>query len=197
MQERIRVQEVMRREAKKLGMLRKEAGLSQQELARELGVSQSYVARVERGTLDPKHSVVSRTLEIIERRKVGRGFVGQFRGFKCSDLMIEKPITVDPRDPASQAMRLMQDNAYSQIPVVRGNTIIGMITEQDVIRELHHDLAQISVQAVMSPEAPPIVDESAPIIHAIPLLHEYQAVLVQSLGRLRGILTRSDLLRLK
>ncbi len=111
--------------------------------------------------------------------------------------MTENPLTVDPRDPASQAMRLMQDNAYSQLPVVRGNAIIGMITEQDVIRELHHDLAQISVQAVMSPEAPPIVDESAPIIHAIPLLQEYQAVLVQSLGRLRGILTRSDLLRLK
>ncbi|MFW9945072.1 MAG: HPP family protein, partial [Candidatus Sifarchaeia archaeon] len=89
------------------------------------------------------------------------------------------------------------DNGYSQIPVVRGNMILGMVTEQDIMKELHHDLGQISVQAVMSPEAPPIVDESAPVINVIPLLYTYQAVLVQSQGRLTGILARSDLLSLK
>lgn len=192
-----RTAEIAKREAETLARLRREAGLSQKDLAKMLGVSQSYIARVEKGSLDPKHSVMARALETIEHYRIGRRFIGQFQGIRCSNLMTENPITVDPRDPASQAMRLMQENAYSQLPVVRGNTIIGMIAEQDVIRELHHDLAQISVQAVMSPEAPPIVDESAPIIHAIPLLQEYQAVLIQSLGRLTGILTRSDLLRLK
>ena len=189
--------EIIEREGEKLARLRRDAGLSQKELADKLGVTQSWVSRVEKGVLDVSHSMMVRALEAIEHHRIERRFIGQFHGMKCVDLMTEGPIAVDPRDPASRAMRLMQDNGYSQIPVVRGNMILGMVTEQDIVKELHHDLGQISVQAVMSTEAPPIVDESAPVVHVIPLLYTYQAVLVQNQGRLTGILARADLLSLK
>lgn len=189
--------EILKREGEKLTQLRRDAGLSQKELADKLGVTQSWVSRVEKGSLDVSHSMMVRALETIEHHRIERRFIGQFQGMKCVNLMTENPIAVDPRDPASRAMKLMQDNGYSQIPVVRGNMILGMVTEQDIMKELHHDLGQISVQAVMSPEAPPIVDESAPVVNVIPLLYTYQAVLVQSQGRLTGILARSDLLSLK
>ncbi|MFX1416710.1 MAG: CBS domain-containing protein [Promethearchaeota archaeon] len=189
--------EILKREGEKLAQLRRDAGLSQKELADKLGVTQSWVSRVEKGSLDVSHSMMVRALETIEHHRIERRFIGQFQGMKCVNLMTENPIAVDPRDPASRAMKLMQDNGYSQIPVVRGNMILGMVTEQDIMKELHHDLGQISVQAVMSPEAPPIVDESAPVVNVIPLLYTYQAVLVQSQGRLTGILARSDLLSLK
>ena len=189
--------EIIEREGEKLARLRRDAGLSQKELADKLGVTQSWVSRVEKGVLDVSHSMMVRALEAIEHHRIERRFIGQFHGMKCVDLMTEGPIAVDPRDPASRAMKLMQDNGYSQIPVVRGNMILGMVTEQDIVKELHHDLGQISVQAVMSTEAPPIVDESAPVVHVIPLLYTYQAVLVQNQGRLTGILARADLLSLK
>ncbi|UCH04241.1 MAG: CBS domain-containing protein [Candidatus Thorarchaeota archaeon] len=189
--------DIVKREGERLTRLRRDAGLSQKELAGKLGVTQSWVSRVEKGALDVSHSMMVRALEAIEHHRVERRFIGQFQKMRCVDLMTENPIAVDPRDPASRAMRLMQDNGYSQIPVVRGNMILGMVTEQDIMKELHHDLGQISVQAVMSPEAPPIVDESAPVVHVIPLLYTYQAVLVQNQGRLTGILARADLLSLK
>jgi len=71
---------------------------------------------------------------------------------------------------------------------------MGMITEQDIIKDLHHDLSQMSVQAVMAPVSPPIVSETTPITDIVPLFQIHQAILVQNQGRLSGIITRADLL---
>ncbi|MFW9944575.1 MAG: helix-turn-helix domain-containing protein, partial [Candidatus Sifarchaeia archaeon] len=102
--------EILKREGEKLTQLRRDAGLSQKELADKLGVTQSWVSRVEKGSLDVSHSMMVRALETIEHHRIERRFIGQFQGMKCVDLMTENPIAVDPRDPASRAMKLMQDN---------------------------------------------------------------------------------------
>jgi len=70
------------------------------------------------------------------------------------------------------------------------------VTERDVIRNLRHDLHEISVQAVLDDEGAPMVTEAASVDSIIPLFETYQAVLVHEQGRLRGIITRSDLLKL-
>jgi len=57
-------------------------------------------------------------------------------------------------------------------------------------------MRELSVQAVMSPEGVPMIDETTPVDFITPLFQKYQAVLIQSQGRIRGIITRSDLLKL-
>jgi predicted transcriptional regulator len=108
--------------------------------------------------------------------------------------MTPNPITIDTRDPASRAVDIMLKHSYSQIPVLRGNSIVGLLTEYDIIKDLHHDLSQMSVQAVMSPESPPVVSETTLVTDVVPLLETHQAILVQNQGRLSGIITRADLL---
>ena len=174
--------------------LRLEARLTQAELAKEVGVSQAYIARIERGTLDPKLSIVSRITEFLRSSIAKRRYQGRFRDMTCSEIMAANPATVDARDPASRAVDLMHQHSFSQIPVLRGNSVMGMITEQDIIKDLHHDLSQMSVQAVMAPVSPPIVSETTPITDIVPLFQIHQAILVQNQGRLSGIITRADLL---
>ncbi|TFG34817.1 CBS domain-containing protein [Candidatus Thorarchaeota archaeon] len=169
-----------------LQKLRRDVGLTQSELAIEVGVSQSYIARLERGTFDPKLSVANKIIEVLSSR--GRK--------TCADIMTSDPITVDARDPASEAVAVMQRHNFSQVPVLRGTQMIGMVTERDIIRNLEHDMKELSVQAVMSPEGIPIIDETTPLEVITPLFQNYQAILVHNQGRIRGIITRSDLLKL-
>jgi len=166
--------------------LRRQVKVTQAELAIEVGVSQSYIARLERGTLDPKLSVINKIVEVLTSRQ----------SKTCYDIMTIDPLTIDARDPASVAVGLMQKHNFSQIPVLRGTQMIGIITERDIIRNLQHDMSELSVQAVMSPEGVPMIDETTPVDVIAPLFQKYQAVLIQSQGRIRGIITRSDFLKL-
>ena len=170
-----------------LQKLRRESGLTQSELADEVGVSQSYIARVERGSLDPKLSVVSKIIEVLNRKK----------SRVCADLMTPNPTTVNARDPISIAISIMQKHNFSQLPVQRGYETVGLITVQDIVQNLHHNLDEVSAEAVMSPTGAPKVDERTPIKVILPLFDVYQAVVVQKQGRTTGIITRHDLLRHK
>jgi predicted transcriptional regulator len=169
-----------------ISKLRKDVGLTQADLAIEAGVSQSYIARLERGTLDPKFSVMTKIVETLIHHE----------SRICAEIMTPDPVTVDARDLASEAVGLMQKHNYSQVPVLRGTQLIGIVTERDIIRNLQHNMNELSVQAVMSPEGVPIVDENTPVDIITPLFQNYQAILVQTQGRMRGIITRSDLLKL-
>src|SRR5215467_13361990 len=58
-----------------VGPERKRLGLSQSELARRSGVSQSFIAKMEAGLIDPAFSkmrAISSVLEAIERTSQGR-----------------------------------------------------------------------------------------------------------------------------
>ncbi len=169
-----------------LSRMRREVGMTQADLAIEVGVSQSYIARLERGSLDPKLSVVTKIVETLTHRQ----------SKTCAEIMTQNPVTVDARDQASSAVRVMQKHSFSQVPVLRGTQLIGLVTERDIIRNLQHNMNQLSVQAIMSPEGVPIIDETTTIDIITPLFHTYQAILIHNQGRIRGIITRSDLLKL-
>lgn len=166
--------------------LRQRRGFTQAELASKVGVSQSYIARLERGSLDPKLSLVKKIVDTLTSDS----------GRICSEIMSTEPVTIDARAVVSTAVSLMQENNYSQLPVMRGTQIVGIITEWDIIQNLQHDLREISVQAIMSPSSVLMVDGNTSIEVIIPLFENYQAVLVQNQGRIQGIITRSDLLKL-
>jgi predicted transcriptional regulator len=166
--------------------LRLRKGMTQSELASKVGVSQSAIARIERGTLDPKLSLVKKIVDVLtsDSRTV------------CSDIMSIEPTTVDARDVVSSAVAIMQEKNFSQLPVMRGTNLVGILTEWDIIQNLQHNLHEISVQSIMSPSGAITVDDGTSVDVIIPLFEKYQAVLILNQGRLQGIITRSDLLKL-
>ncbi|TFG11163.1 CBS domain-containing protein [Candidatus Thorarchaeota archaeon] len=166
--------------------MRKEAGMTQEELAEEVGVSQAYIARMETGNLDPKLSKVAKIVEILSPPVRPT----------CADVMTPNPATVGARDPLAQAASIMKQRNYSQLPVMRGGAVIGYVTERDIIRNLNLNMNEVSVEAVMNRSGVPIVDELTPLFTVVPLFQMYQAVMVQKQGRLSGIITRSDLLHI-
>lgn len=50
------------------------------------------------------------------------------------EVMVENVITVDEDCPIEDAARLMQDNTISCLPVMRGDMLVGIITESDIFK---------------------------------------------------------------
>lgn len=56
------------------------------------------------------------------------------RKLTVSKFMAEEVITISEDTPLEEAARIMSDNQISALPVVRGEKLVGMITEKDLFK---------------------------------------------------------------
>ena len=54
----------------------------------------------------------------------------------CQDIMSKPLITVTPDTLMTKALEIMRKHGIRRLPVVRGKTLIGIVTEKDIIRKL-------------------------------------------------------------
>jgi len=162
---------------------RLEAGLTQSQLAKMVGVSQAHIAKIEGEKVDPRLSTVNKILETLEG--------GKRR--KCSDIMTQGVITARPKDRIREASETMVRHAISQLPVIEDGRVVGIITEEAIVRNLSPNIADEPVEKVMEPPLPS-VPEDTDLTVTKPLLEKNSGVLVTKKGKLVGIITRSDLL---
>lgn len=171
---------------------RQRLGLTQAEVARRAGVSQPLIARIEKGSVDPRLSTL---------RSVMEALAGAERGaVRLKDVMSSPVIAVKATDPVSAAIEVMRRHGFSQLPVVHKGAPVGAINERGIVHWLHtaKDPLALSAQPVrdiMGPGFPTIAPET-PVDHVYGLLDEHSAVLVMERGRLIGLVARSNLLGL-
>jgi acetoin utilization protein AcuB len=51
-------------------------------------------------------------------------------------IMSKKPITIEDEAPLINALKLMVEYKFSGLPVMKGNKVVGMLTETDVVKAL-------------------------------------------------------------
>jgi CBS domain-containing protein len=56
------------------------------------------------------------------------------RNFQVRDIMVRQPETIAPDDDARTAGETMYENKYGCLPVVDGDTLVGILTEADYVR---------------------------------------------------------------
>ncbi|HEV8360988.1 MAG TPA: CBS domain-containing protein [Candidatus Thermoplasmatota archaeon] len=167
-------------------------GLTQAEVARRAGVSQPLIARIERGSVDPRLSTlraVVRAMQSAERDAV-----------RLKDLMTAPVVTVRATDPVGKAVETMRHHSFSQVPVVHKGLPVGSVSERSIVRWLHEArdpqaLSSMEVRTIMGPSFP-MVDPDTPVDTVYGMLEEHPAVLVLERGRLIGLVARSNLLGL-
>ncbi|RMF89534.1 MAG: CBS domain-containing protein [Methanobacteriota archaeon] len=168
-------------------------GLTQTELARKAKVSQSLIARIEKGAIDPRLSTLKKILGALkEGEKTER--------VTARELMRAPVITVSPEDSLKKASKLMEEHNISQMPVVRKGVQVGSISETQVIHELTSgkDLSELSSMKVadIMGSGFPIVTADTDVETLSNLVEHNPCVLVVDRERLSGIVTKADVLKL-
>jgi predicted transcriptional regulator len=171
--------------------LRKEASLTQVELAKRAKVSQSLIARIESGTVDPRVSTLRRILEVITESSTGKSLKVSVSQVMCSPV-----ISVEATDSVRTAIELMEKDGVSQLPVMKGDAIVGTISEATVVRHLSsgENVFNSRVNEIMD-ESLAVVPPSTGVDEAYELMSRgYPAVLVVDKGKIVGIVTKIDLI---
>jgi predicted transcriptional regulator len=156
--------------------------LTQSELADRAEVSQPLIARIEGGDVDPRLSTLRRIVEALDEAE---GDV-----VRAETLMHESVISVAPDDAVHDAVELMQDEGYSQLPVITNGVPVGSISDSDVVHA-GEDVGDHAVREVMS-ESFPTVSLDATLDEISSLLDHYKAVMVTEDGETVGIITQAD-----
>ncbi|MGC8652092.1 MAG: CBS domain-containing protein [Candidatus Micrarchaeia archaeon] len=161
---------------------RERLGITQKALAKEAGISQSMLTKIERGLVMPSYGTAIAIFAVLESR--------EHRGEqKAAEVMKSKVILLRPSDTVEKAAELSRRYAVSQFPVVLRKSIVGSVSTSDMLWSRKGD----KVESVMS-EPFPIVSKGTPVSSVKALLKTAKAVLVMGNGSVLGIITADDLL---
>ena len=125
----------------------------------------------------------------------------QTTSIRAKDVYTHKIAKVNKSDSIAKAIKIMQTNGFSQLPVYDNGMVIGSITEHSIlhVQSEKNDYtlpSNMKVEKIM--ESPfPQINEDTPIGPVKSLLEHYQAVLAIKKDKPIGIITRADLLQVK
>jgi predicted transcriptional regulator len=176
---------------KQLRRIRVQLNITQAELARASGVSQSLIAKLESGRVDPSFTTIKAITEALRShiRSEGR---------KASEVMSSPVISLQSSAPLSECINLMRKNGISQLPVFSGTKLLGSISEGHIVSLLNgsenpKELLSRPVSRFLEPSFP-IVNMGTPVEALYSLFNFVPAVLVASDEKIEGIITKIDLI---
>jgi cystathionine beta-synthase len=104
-------------------------------------------------------------------------------------------VTVKPDDTLLHAYRRMKLFDVSQMPVMEGDRIVGIVDESDLVQHTHLDPARFknTVRTAMVSKLE-TVEFDAPVSALIPVFAKDHVAIVQDHGKFVGLITRIDLL---
>ncbi|MDG6982778.1 MAG: CBS domain-containing protein [Nitrososphaerota archaeon] len=178
-------------EPRQLKKIRVQMGFTQGRLAREAGVSQSIVAKIEAGSVDPTYSTlaaISKALRSSPSEKVRT----------ASDVMSSPVVGVQEGAKVRECAALMKAKGFSQVPVFAGERIVGTITDSHIMDLLSvapdpHKVLEARVTEHIQPVFA-VVGRDTPVDALFSLFKYLPAVLVESGEKVDGIITKIDLM---
>lgn len=169
-------------------LLRKKLELTQGELAKYAGVSQSLIAKIESDSIDPTFTNAQKIFAALHS-------LSEKEEKKANALMNKNLIYLGPEDSLKIAIQKMKKFSISQLPVLEQKKAVGIISESAILDAImNNKSADTAIQEIMN-EAPPTIDTNASIHVVSHLLKFYPLILVAEKGKLLGLITKADLLQ--
>jgi predicted transcriptional regulator len=172
---------------------RRMLSLTQKQLAERAGVSQSLIAKMEAGKIDPAYTKVKAIFDALEQLETSTDH-------HAKEMLHKEIVGVQKNAAVSEAIQLMRKHGYSQLPVFDGEHPVGSISEKTILSQIigGKDLNQVSTVLVrdIMDDAFPQVGENASLSLISELLQAYPAVLICKNGKTVGIVTKADLLKM-
>ncbi|MDG7010807.1 MAG: CBS domain-containing protein [Nitrososphaerota archaeon] len=178
-------------EPRQLRKIRTQLGYTQGRLAKAAGVSQSIIAKIEAGSVDPTYGTLAAISKALS--SVGRGKVK-----KAADVMSSPVVGVQEDATIRECAALMRRKGFSQVPVFSGERMVGTLTDSHIMDLL---AASSDPQGVLGEKVKghvepvfAVVGKDTPVDALFSLFKYLPAVLVESEEKIQGIVTKIDLL---
>ena len=118
----------------------------------------------------------------------------------ASDVASKGVVTVQSSESVLRASEILRSTGYSQLPVMDGDVPVGSISERDLFDMLRQgftmdQMRSTQVSKVMKGSFP-IVSDSTPMALVTLLMSDSNAVLVAQKGKVTGLITNADMLKL-
>ncbi len=109
---------------------------------------------------------------------------------------MQKLVSISPHDSVREAISRMNDSGISQVPVIDSEgKSVGAVRESRLMSKALEDRDVLEQPIIDHMEASfPVVDESEGTKSVVALLKHSPAVLIEEFGRVKGIVTRHDVL---
>jgi len=164
--------------------MRQRAGFTQEQLANAAHVSQSLVAKIERGSVDPLFSTMQKLLSVLEQYKSP---VPSIQKLICKDVF-----SCSISESIDTALARLKSKSCSQLPVFDKKIVVGIVNESSLLGAMLEKKKSLS-DAMLPP--PPIISLQTPPQLISDILRSTELVLVSDKGNICGVISRADLLR--
>jgi predicted transcriptional regulator len=173
---------------------RKRLGLTQKDLARQTGVSQSFIAKIESERINPSYNHVKQILDFLESLENRKR-----EDLRAKKLYHKNVFHLRTQDRIPHAVRLMRKHDISQLPVFQGRMPVGSVTEKTIVDLMSrgYDSRKLSgmvVKEIME-EPFPVISQDTPVKVISSLLQYNPAVLLSKDGEIAGIITKADIIK--
>ena len=169
--------------------LRKKFHLNQKALADRAQVSQSLIAKIEAGKIDPSFTKAQQIFQALDQLR-------EQEEMKAKQVKKTKVCFAQYNEPLKEVIRTMKMKGISQMPVMQKERIIGILSESTILNKIVEKPEKVhSLKAEdMMEESPPIVSPNTGMHTLLELLRNHSIVLVSEKGDIKGIISKSDLL---
>ncbi len=169
-------------------IFRVKLGWTQKKLAEEVGVGQSYIAKIEQGKQNPSYDLVERIFTILREAIIN---------LEKNPLIVRNIITKGedlvyllPTDNFMDVKQKIGD--FDQLPVLEKGRCVGSITTQAIIKLVSKNTPDGKlVNDIMGPPLPSFSD-TTPIHQMRDIMRYLDAAVIVNQDEVIGIITRSD-----
>ena len=173
--------------------IRLKIGITQKKLATMTGVSTSMINQIESGRSQPSYETAKRIFDSLANLE------GRASSHKAGDFCSKDVVKLKPSNTLHDAIKKMHESSISQIPIFNGQELVGMISEDGIVKHLadvgESELKNAKLSDTMEP-VPPIVDYDTPANVLVPLIRYSKCILVSKKSKIIGIITASDTLKM-
>jgi len=173
--------------------IRLKIGITQKKLATMTGVSTSMINQIESGRSQPSYETAKKIFESLSKLE------GESSSHTAGDFCSTDIVKLRPANTLHDAIKKMHQLSISQIPIFNNSDVVGMISEDGIVKHLAElgeaELKKAKVANTME-SVPPIVDWNTPANVLVPLIRYSKCILVSKKSKIIGIITASDTLKM-
>lgn len=174
---------------------REQLKISQRQLAKLCQIRPSFLNMIENGNAKPSYDVFVKIFTVLDEQAERAT-----ENLRTASKICSKKVEFFSRfTTLEQASKIMKSKNFSQIPVRDGQKIIGLVTENSILKyQLEHGVDSINKTKVIEvmDAPPPIIDWNQPLTPRIlDLLYDAQCLLVSRDGNVQGIIAKIDAIR--